>query len=75
MDIQPSQAHLSCRVFLLGTMGFPLAKTPASVKIRILGYEGYYYIMRRVGERWESIATYRTKDKALARLEIELNLD
>ncbi|NVL90734.1 MAG: hypothetical protein HWN69_07045 [Desulfobacterales bacterium] len=53
---------------------FPLAKTPARVKVRIWENCGYFYVLRRFGECWESISRHKTRDRAATRVELEMQL-
>ena len=55
-------------------MGFPLEKTPARIKIRIWGHSGCFYVLKRVGDCWESIGHYKTRESAAGRVELELQL-
>lgn len=41
-----------------------LARTPARINIRIYEYRGYFYVIVRTGEVWESIGLYTNKADA-----------
>ena len=50
-------------------MGVSLAKTPATVKIRCWKKYGFYWVIQRLGDCWESMADFPTKDEALEAIE------
>lgn len=55
-------------------MGFPLEKTPPSVKIRLLYKDNLFHVMKRVGEsgeEWQSIGQFKTRNKAIDFLEAQ----
>jgi len=62
-------------------MGFPLKKTPATVKVRILRNsnrtykkDDSYSVIKRVGRLWRVIGKYETRDEAVSRVLVELEL-
>lgn len=56
--------------FFIGLfMSLSLANTPSYVKVRIWQNNGWFYVLRRLGDCWESISRKSTKDDALKILE------
>jgi len=51
-----------CRVFFIGKT---LAETPDTVKVRVWQHNGKHYVLKRLGDCWESMAGFRLKKKAL----------
>lgn len=55
-------------------MPFALEKTPARVKVRVWRHNGFFYVLRRLGNYWQVIGRYESRNEAAGRIEQEIRL-